>query len=159
MKKGLFAGSFDPVSIGHIDIIRRSAALCDHLTVLVIRNYSKQTMFTEEQRIEMIKAALPEVKNIDIKAVDAHLASYVLENGYDCVFRGLRNEKDFNYEIELAQIYAKFYNGKAETVYLMTDPRYSYISSSIIKENFLLGADISGWVDPSTLELMKSYTK
>ena len=159
MKKALIAGSYDPVSVGHLDIIRRAAALCDELTVLVIRNYSKQTMFTEEQRIEMIRNAIPDVKNVNIVAADTHLATYVLENGYDCVFRGLRNEKDFNYEIELAQIYAKFYNGKAETVYLMTDPRYSYISSSIIKENFLLGADISGWVDPSTLELMKSYTK
>jgi pantetheine-phosphate adenylyltransferase len=159
MKKGIYAGSFDPITIGHIDMIERAARLCDSLTVLVIRNYSKSFMFSEEQRVEMIKAATAHIPNLDIKFADGHLATYVLENGYDVSFRGIRNETDFSYEIQLAQIYAKFYNDKAETVYLMTDPRYSYISSSIVKENFRLGADITGWVHPSTLELMKKYTK
>ena len=159
MKKGIYAGSFDPITIGHIDMIERAARLCDSLTVLVIRNYSKSFMFTEEQRVEMIRRATAHLGNIDIKFSDGHLATYVLENGYDVSFRGLRCEQDFGYEIQLAQIYAKFYEGRAETVYLMTDPRYSYVSSSIVKENFLLGADITGWVHPTTLELMKEYSK
>lgn len=159
MKKGIFAGSFDPVTIGHLDMFERAARLCDSLTVLVIRNYSKQFMFTEDQRIEMIRQATAHIPNIDVKAGEGHLATYVLENGYDVSFRGLRCAQDFEYEIQLAQIYDKFYNGRAETVYLMTDPRYSYISSSIVKENFRLGADVSGWVSPSTLALMKEFSK
>ena len=158
MNKGIYAGSFDPITVGHLDIIKRASKLCDELTILVVRNYSKQMLFTEEERVEMIRQATSGLSNVKIEMLpEGHLATYVLENGYNIVYRGLRNSKDFAYEIDLAQIYAKFYNYKVETVYLMTDPRYSYISSSVVKENFLLNADVSGWVDDSTLKLMKSY--
>jgi len=155
MIRGLYAGSFDPITVGHLDIIKRSANLCDELTIMVVRNYSKKMLFTEDERIEMIKAATIDIKNIKLEMLpEGHLATYVLEHGFDIVYRGLRNSVDFEYEIQLSQIYAKYYNYKVETVYLMTDPKYSYISSSIVKENFLLGADINGWVDNSTLEIM-----
>ncbi len=159
MKNGIYAGSFDPITVGHLDMIERASALCEDLTVLVVRNYSKKFMFTEQQRVEMIRRATGHLPNVSIELFDGHLATYVLEHGYDVSFRGLRNEQDFGYEIQLAQIYAKFYNKKVETVYLMTDPKYSYISSSIVKENFMLGADITGWVTPETLELMKEYSQ
>lgn len=158
MIKGIYAGSFDPITIGHLDIIKRSANLCDELTILVVKNYSKKMLFTEEERVEMIRQATKDISNIKIEMLpEGHLATYVLQNGYNIVFRGLRNSVDFEYEIQLAQIYAKFYEYKVETVYLMTDPRYSYISSSVVKENFLLNADVSGWVDDSTLSLMNNY--
>ena len=153
--KGIYAGSFDPMTIGHLDLIKRAAHLCDELTILVVRNYSKKMLFTEEERIEMIKAATGDIPNLKLEMLpEGHLATYVLENKYDVVYRGLRNSVDFEYEIQLAQIYAKYYNYRVETVYLMTDPRYSYISSSVVKENFLLGADITGWVDDTTLAIM-----
>jgi pantetheine-phosphate adenylyltransferase len=159
MTKGLYAGSFDPITIGHLDILERAARLCDELTILVVRNYSKKLLYSEAERVEMIRRATAHIPNIHIDFLNGHLATFVLENDYSVVYRGLRNNADFDYEIQLAQIYAKYYNNKVETVYLMTDPRYSYISSSIVKENFMLGADVSGWVAPSTLEYMKELQK
>ena len=157
MKRGLFAGSFDPITAGHADMIERAARLVDELTVLVIRNYSKKSMFTEPQRVRMIEDVCAGLPNVKVAFAEGHLATYMLEEGYDVMFRGLRNASDFEYELILSQIYAKFLGEKGEVVYLMTDPRYSYISSSIVKENFMLGADVSGWVRPSTLELMKEF--
>ena len=157
MHKGLVSGSFDPLTVGHVEMIERAAKLCDHLDVGVFVNADKTCMFTLEQRIEMIKAAIAHLDNVGIVHCEGHLASFVLENGYDVMFRGLRNATDFGYEIGLAQIYAKFYNGKAETVYLMTDPNLSYISSSVVRVNFELGADVTGWVPDKVYELMKEY--
>ena len=159
MIRGIYAGSFDPITIGHLDVLERAAKLCDELTILVVRNYSKKLLYSEEERVEMIRRATSHIPNVKIDFLNGHLATYVLENGYDVVYRGLRNNADFDYEIQLAQIYARYYNNKVETVYLMTDPRYSYISSSIVRENFLLGADVSGWVAPSTLDYMKELQK
>lgn len=155
MIRGLCTGSFDPITVGHLDIIRRAANLCDELTIMVVRNYSKKMLFTEDERLLMIRAATKDIPNVRLEMLpEGHLATYVLEHDYDIVYRGLRNAGDFEYEIQLSQIYAKYYNYKVETVYLMTDPRYSYISSSVVRENFLLGADVSGWVDDSTLSIM-----
>lgn len=157
MRRGLCCGSFDPITVGHEDMIRRSAKLCDHLTVAVLRNLAKTSYFTAEQRLEMVKSALKDVDNVDFIFFDGHLTTYVLEQGYDVVFRGLRSSADFDYEIVLAQLYDKFYNGRCETVYLMTKPELSYISSSIVRENFSFGADVSGWVSDDVLKLMKKY--
>ncbi len=151
------AGTFDPVTVGHTDIFERASKLCDTLVIGVMRNLAKQSMFTEDQRMEMVRAAVAHIPNAVVTGFDGHMATYVLENEFDFVVRGLRNAGDFNYEIQLAQLYAKFYNGKADTIYLMTDPRYSYISSSIVRENFILGADVSEWVGDKVYELMRSY--
>ena len=107
----------------------------------------------------MARAALKNLKNVEITSFEGHMATYVLDNKFDVVFRGLRNASDFEYEIGLSQLYAKFYNGKCDTVYLMTKPEYSYICSNIVRQNFSLGADVSGWVPDSVLELMKKYSK
>jgi pantetheine-phosphate adenylyltransferase len=114
-------------------------------------------MFTVEQRMEMLRADTAHLKNVRVISFEGHLANFVIENGYNAMFRGLRSESDFGYEIQLEHIYRKFFDGKAETVYLMTDPQYSYISSSIVRENYLLGADISGWVSEEVYEMMKKY--
>ena len=157
MKKGLVGGSFDPITVGHLDIIQRAAKLCDRLTVAVFFNQSKSCMFSFEQRVEMVKAATEHIDNVEVTSFDGHLPTFVLDNGYDVVFRGLRNAADFEYEIGLAQLYAKFYNKKCDTVYLMTSPEYSYISSNIVRCNFSLDADVSGWVPEKVLDLMNKY--
>lgn len=159
MKKGFIGGSFDPITVGHVDMIERAAKLCDKLTVAVLINKDKTCMFTEEQRMEMVKAATKHIKNVEITSFDGHMATYVLDHKFDVVFRGLRNAADFEYEISLAQLYAKFYNKECDTLYLMTSPEYSYISSSIVRCNFSLGADVSGWVSKDVLKLMKKYSK
>jgi len=159
MHKALIAGSFDPVTLGHLDMIERASSLCDILNVGVFKNYSKQAMFSFEQRVEMLASCTSHIKNVNIILCEGHLANFVLENGFDAVIRGLRNGNDFDYELQLAQLYDSFYKGKAQTLYLMTNPLYSYISSSIVRENFKLGADVSAWVPKEVLERMKKYNK
>lgn len=158
MKKGFCAGTFDPITIGHVDLIKRAAALCDRLTVGVLVNQSKNCMFTLNQRKAMAEAAVAELDNVDVVAYEGHLAMFADKNGYDCLIRGLRNKDDFEYEIQLAQIYASFKDYGIETVYLMTDPALSFISSTVVRENYKLGADVSGMVSKEVLLLMDKFS-
>jgi pantetheine-phosphate adenylyltransferase len=151
----LYAGSFDPITKGHLDIITRGAMLTDNLTVGVLRNMSKQAFFDVEQRQEMIRACTGHIPNLTIDCFDGLLADYVKAHDIDVVLRGLRAATDFEYEITMAQMNARLYGSGVETVFLMTDPSHSFISSSIVKEVFALGGDIKGLVPDEALEIMK----
>ena len=155
-KKALYAGSFDPVTMGHLDIIRRAAKLCDELVVGVIRNPQKSSMFTEEERIEMIKLSTSDLPNVRVDAFSGLLADYVNSNDFDIVIRGLRGTTDFDSEIQMAQLHSILYNGKVETVFLMTSPEYSFISSSMVKEVYLLDGNVDRLVSREVLEFMNS---
>ena len=157
MKKGFFGGSFDPITLGHENMIQRASKLCDHLVVGVVINHSKTYMFSLEEREAMVKKAVANIPNVEVISFEGLLADYVFKNGFDCIFRGLRNRNDFDYEIQLAQIYASYPDVPCETVYMMTDPRYSFISSTVVRENFSLGADISNLVSDKVYDLMKKY--
>lgn len=153
-KKALYAGSFDPVTMGHLDIIRRAAKLCDELVVGVIRNPQKSSMFTEEERIEMIKLSTSDLPNVRVDAFSGLLADYVNSNDFDIVIRGLRGTTDFDSEIQMAQLHSILYNDKVETVFLMTSPEYSFISSSMVKEVYLLDGNVDRLVSREVLEFM-----
>ncbi len=153
--KALYAGSFDPVTLGHIDIIKRAAKLCGGLTVAVVTNPNKKAMFTAEERMQMIAESCADVKKLEIMAYDGLLADLVLDEGFDMVVRGIRGESDLASEIQMAQINSKLYNGKAETVFLAAEPGHSWISSSAVREVFALGGDISSMVSEETLSFMK----
>ena len=155
-KKALYAGSFDPVTMGHLDIIRRAAKLCDELVVGVIRNPQKSSMFTEEERIEMIKLSTSDLPNVRADAFSGLLADYVNSNDFDIVIRGLRGTTDFDSEIQMAQLHSILYNDKVETVFLMTSPEYSFISSSMVKEVYLLDGNVDRLVSREVLEFMNS---
>lgn len=155
-KKALYAGSFDPVTMGHLDIIRRAAKLCDELVVGVIRNPQKSSMFTEEERIEMIKLSTSDLPNVRVDAFSGLLADYVNSNDFDIVIRGLRGTTDFDSEIQMAQLHSILYNDKVETVFLMTSPEYSFISSSMVKEVYLLDGNVERLVSREVLEFMNS---
>lgn len=155
-KKALYAGSFDPVTMGHLDIIRRAAKLCDELVVGVIRNPQKSSMFTEEERIEMIKLSTSDLPNVRVDAFSGLLADYVNFNDFDIVIRGLRGATDFDSEIQMAQLHSILYNGKVETVFLMTSPEYSFISSSMVKEVYLLNGNVDRLVSREVLEFMNN---
>ncbi len=157
MKKGFCAGTFDPITVGHVDLIERAAKLCDHLTVGVLVNQSKSSMFTLEQRQEMVEAAVKHLDNVDVVAFEGHLAMYAFSHGFDAIFRGLRNKDDFDYELQLSAIYASYPDTPCETVYLMTNPAYSFISSTVVRENFRLGANVSNLVKKEVLDLMLKY--
>ena len=155
-KKALYAGSFDPVTMGHLDIIRRAAKLCDELVVGVIRNPQKSSMFTEEERIGMIKLSTSDLPNVRVDAFSGLLADYVNSNDFDIVIRGLRGTTDFDSEIQMAQLHSILYNDKVETVFLMTSPEYSFISSSMVKEVYLLDGNVDRLVSSEVLEFMNS---
>lgn len=144
--KALYSGSFDPLTMGHMNIIRRASRLYDEVTVGVIDNPQKKTMFALEERKEMISEVVKELKNVRVDHFSGLLADYVNSNGYNVVVRGLRGTTDFDYEIQMAQMNARLFNENVETVFLMTDPRYSFISSSMVKEVNSLGGSIDGLV-------------
>lgn len=158
MTKALFAGSFDPVTKGHLDIIRRAAKLYDELVVAVTVNLAKTGMFTPEERMEMIRLATADLPNVRVDRIDGLRADYVNENQFTVDIRSLRNTDDFNYEIAIAHLHATLYNN-TETVFLMSDPALSYISSSMVRQVFSLGGDASFLLDATTLQYMRDHQK
>lgn len=159
MNKGLFAGSFDPITCGHLDLIRRGSGICDELTVGIIRNPSKTPLFSIEERIELIREVTSGIGNVKVDSFTGLLADYVNENEFNMVIRGLRSSTDFEYEIQMAQMNARLYSDNVETVFLMTDPRFSFMSSSMAKEVCSLGGSIRGLVPDAVYEKMKEKYK
>ena len=154
MTKALYSGSFDPLTMGHMDIIERAAKLYDELTIGIIVNPSKKAMFTLEEREEMLKEVLKDYDNVNVDHFSGLLADYVNRSGFDVVVRGLRNTTDFDYEMQMAQVNDRLFNDSTETVFLMADPRYSFISSSVVREVSSLGGNIEGLVPEERLKRM-----
>ena len=154
MTKALYTGSFDPLTNGHFNIIERAAKLYDELTIGIIVNPSKRSMFSLEERVDMIRETVRELDNVKGDCFSGLLADYVNENGFNVVVRGLRAAMDFEYEIQMAHMNARLFNETVETVFLMTDPKYSFISSSMMKEVHSLGGSIEGLVPDEILKRM-----
>ncbi|MDO4545785.1 MAG: pantetheine-phosphate adenylyltransferase [Bacillota bacterium] len=157
--KALYTGSFDPLTNGHMNIIQRAAKLYDELTIGIIVNPSKKSMFSLEQRKNMIRETMKDLDNVKVDCFSGLLASYVNNNGFNVVVRGLRATMDFEYEIQMAQMNARLFNERVETVFLMTAPKYSFISSSMIKEVHSLGGCIDGLVPDTILQNMKALSE
>lgn len=156
MRKALYSGSFDPVTNGHLDIIKRGAKMFDHLVVGVINNPQKNPLFSAEERKEMLEELFKDIPNISVECFSGLLADYVNKNQFSAVIRGLRAITDFEYEISMAQMNACLFGKGIESVFLMTSPRYSFISSSMVKEVMSLGGDVKGLVPDKVLEKIKS---
>jgi pantetheine-phosphate adenylyltransferase len=154
----LYAGSFDPITNGHLDLINRGSKLCERIIIGLIRNRSKVSRFSLEDRAEMIRLATLHLGNVKIDFFDGLLADYVKKEGVNVVLRGLRAAMDFEYEMQMAQMNARLYGDEAETLFLMTCPEYSFVSSSIVNEVFRLGDDISGLVPDAVLAYMKEIS-
>ena len=142
-----------------MNIIERAAKLYDELTIGIIVNYSKKSMFSLEERKEMIEETLSHLDNVKVEFFSGLLADYVNENKFNVVVRGLRAAMDFEYEIQMAHMNARLFDEQVETVFLMTDPKYSFISSSMMKEVHSLGGSIEGLVPEVILKKMDSKTK
>ncbi len=155
MKKVLYPGTFDPITIGHYDLIRRAAKLSETLVVAVIKNPSKNPMFDVESRAQMLREVTKDFTNVQIDCFEGLLVDYVKENNIDAVVRGLRASMDFEYEIQMAQVNAKL-DENMETLFLMTDPKHSFISSSIVREIYNLGGDIENLVPPEVLKYINN---
>ena len=154
MSRALFPGSFDPPTIGHINIIERAASLFDELHVVVADNISKQYLFTPEERIDLIEKSLPEVKNIVYAVHPGLTVEYARSNDILIMIRGVRGAGDFSYEFEMAMTNKLLYP-QLEVLFMPTDPRYFLIRASQIKELAAFGADFSSMVTPPVLEALK----
>ena len=159
MRTAIFAGSFDPIHNGHLDIIRRAAKMDDEFTVAVTVNFSKKSLLTPEERIALIEELTADMPNVKVVRIDGLRADYVNAHSFTADVRSLRNTADFNYEMPIAQGSAYLYNN-TETVFLFTDPKWSFLSSTMIKEVASLGGDISEWVPANVLDkVTKKYEK
>ena len=149
-------GSFDPVTVGHLDIIERASKLFDRVIVVVMSNDSKVPVFTAAERMEFIRQAVLErgLCNIEVDASDMLLADYVRQTGAGAIVKGLRAVSDFEYEFQMALINKKL-NPCADTVFLTTSAENMYLSSSIVKLLASRGADISGFVPASIHDYIK----
>jgi pantetheine-phosphate adenylyltransferase len=156
---GLYPGTFDPVTLGHLDIIKRAVKLVDHLVIGVATNASKTPMFTLDERRDMLVrevAPLAAPKNegratIEVKAFDTLLVKFAEQVGAGVIIRGLRAVSDFEYEFQMVAMNQRL-NTEIETVFLMADPRHQAIASRLVKEIATLGGDIAAFTPPSVAE-------
>ena len=142
----VYPGSFDPVTNGHLNIIERAAKIYDSLTVAIVVNPNKKSLFTVDERVEIAREATRHLPNVEVDKFSGLLADYVNDKGFDAVVKGLRAGSDFENELQMSQMNARLFTGNTETVFLMTDPKCSFISSSLIKEVATLGGSIEGLV-------------
>lgn len=140
----VYPGTFDPVTLGHVDLGRRAARLFDRIIVAVAESPHKHPVFTLSERIEMARGALADVPNLEVVGFDSLLASFAREVDAVCVVRGLRAVSDFEYEFQLASMNRHLMT--AETVFLTPDEKYSFVSSSLVREVARLGGDVSAFV-------------
>jgi pantetheine-phosphate adenylyltransferase len=146
MKRAIYPGSFDPVTLGHLNIIKRAAAMFDELIVCVSVNSSKSGgLFTPEERMELIRKVTEDLPNVRVDCSRELLASYARRNRAKVLVRGLRAVSDYEAEIQMAMVNAKLYS-KLDTVFLYTSPKYAYLSSTVVKEMVRYGADLSDFV-------------
>ena len=150
---GLYPGTFDPVTLGHADIIRRGAKLVDRLIVGVTTNSTKSPMFEPPERIEMVRAEIARqgLANVEVQGFDALLMKFAESVGASVIVRGLRAVADFEYEYQMAGMNQQL-NDRIETVFLMADVSLQPIASKLVKEIALFGGDIAPFVSPSVRE-------
>lgn len=143
MKSAIYPGSFDPVTFGHLDVIRRAADIFDELTVSVLNNKLKTPLFSVEERVKILQEATKEIPNVKIDSFSGLLIDYALEKDVHVAIRGLRAITDFEYELQIAQTNRKLSGGKLDTIFLTTSLEYAYLSSSSVKEIASFNGDIS----------------
>jgi pantetheine-phosphate adenylyltransferase len=160
MKKiAVYPGSFDPITNGHVDIIKRGIRMFDELIVLIAHNPNKKALFTVEERLEMIREVIRACENVRVDSFDGLLVEYVKKTGANVILRGLRALSDFEYEFQLALINRRL-NRDVETVFLMSGFKWFYTSSRIINEAASLGGSVKGLVpEVVNLKLLQKYSR
>ncbi len=143
MKAAIYPGSFDPVTFGHLDVIRRAAQIFDEFTVSVLNNKLKTPLFSVEERVKILQEAVSDFPNVKVESFSGLLVDYAKAKDVHVVVRGLRAITDFEYELQNAQTNVKLSKGDLDTIFLTTSLEYAYLSSSSVKEIASFGGDIS----------------
>jgi len=150
-------GSFDPVTNGHLDVIGRAAGLYDEVIVAVLINVTKQSLFTVDERVEMLREVTRNYGNVRIERFHGLLVDFCAANGITAVVKGLRAVSDFEYEMQMAQMNYRL--AKVETLFMTTNPLYSFLSSSLVKDVARYGGDVSGLVPGPVVSQLRARLK
>lgn len=151
MRIGIYPGSFDPVTLGHLDIIKRSAKMVDKLVIGVLNNSKKTPVFSVEERKKMLEKVTKDIPNVQVEAFQGLLVDFVKEQNATVIFRGLRAVSDFEYELQMAQLNRNL-SPEVDTLFLATSVAYAYLSSSSVREVAKYHGDISSMVPAELLE-------
>ena len=155
MKKAIYPGSFDPITKGHLDVLKTGAGIFDKVIICVSNNSAKHGFLSVEERLELIRASVADLENVEVDSFQGLTVQYAKEKGAEIILRGLRAVSDFEYEMQLSQANSAL-SKDIKTVFLITKPKYNFISSSTVKEIVTMGGDISKFVSPPVNEYLKS---
>jgi len=158
MIKAIYPGSFDPITNGHIDVIKRASGIFDQVTIAVSQNINKKSFLSEKEKIEAINISLEGIDNVEVTAFDSLLVDFAKANNAQIILRGLRAVSDFEYEFQLAGM-NKHLNKNIETFFLTPSEEFSNISSSLVREILVLGGDISSFVPQEVEKILRSKLK
>jgi pantetheine-phosphate adenylyltransferase len=150
-------GSFDPVTNGHLDVISRAAGLHDEVVVAVLINITKKSLFSTDERVDMLREVTKDYPNVRVERFHGLLVNFCTANGINAIVKGLRAVSDFEYEMQMAQMNYRL--AKVETLFVTTNPQYSFLSSSLIKEIATYGGDVSGLVPEAVLGRLQARLK
>jgi pantetheine-phosphate adenylyltransferase len=156
--KAIYPGSFDPLTNGHLDLIARAAKIFDHLVVAILRNSSKNPLFSVEERVAMLSEGTAEFGNVSVSTFDGLLVDYAREQRVQAVVRGIRAISDYEYEFQMAMMNRRL-APNVETIFLMPDAKYSFVSSRLVKEVFRLGGSVDGLVPKFVIDRMKDKNR
>lgn len=159
MKSAVYPGSFDPVTYGHIDIIKRAARMFDQVTVAVLDNKAKTALFSVEERVRMLQRVTEDIPNVRVDSFNGLLVNYAARENLHVAIRGLRAVTDFEYELQIAQTNRLLSKGALDTIFLTTSLQYAYLSSSSVKEIAMFDGDISMCVPPYIEEKIREKLK
>ena len=151
---GLYPGSFDPVHLGHVDLVQRACRVCDRLIVAILQNSAKSSLFATDERVELLGRTFHDQPQVEIATFSGLLVDFARQRGAATVFRGLRAVSDFEYEFQMALMNRRL-AGDIETVFLMPSEDYTYLSSRLVKEVALLGGDVAGLVPNCVAEALE----
>jgi len=152
--KAIYPGSFDPITLGHLDIVERANRIFENLTILVLDNPRKEYTFTLEERYNMVKEAVKDFKGISVDYYRGLLVDYMKKNQFKVIIRGMRAVTDFEYELQMALANRKLFP-EIETIFFISDERFSFLSSSLVKEVAMYGGDVKMWVPPNVEKALR----
>lgn len=154
MKSAIYPGTFDPMTYGHLDIIKRAANIFDEVVVSVLNNKEKTPLFSVSERVNILKEATKDIPNVRVESFEGLLTDYCKKIGVNVVVRGLRAVTDFEYELQMSQMNRKLSNHRVETIYFNTTLKYSYLSSSAVKQIAQFHGDLTAFVPDFVAKLL-----